>query len=215
MTKKSLVVASLLTGGILFSCSESKLLDQINPNQASTATFWKTSDDAIKGINAAYSGMQDRRWSLWQLFLTDLSSDEGYSQSPWTDLGNLSKFIVTDYNIVMNRELFESAYQGLYRTHQVLENVPNIKMDATVLQKRILAEAKLIRAYFYYDMANIWGNVPLVLKFAGAGRQAGAGNAGTGICAGHQRLSGSQPPTCLKPIPESTWVACISTAPSR
>ena len=168
MTKKSLVVASLLTGGILFSCSESKLLDQINPNQASTATFWKTSDDAVKGINAAYSGMQDRRWSLWQLFLTDLSSDEGYSQSPWTELGNLSKFIVTDYNIVMNRELFESAYQGLYRTHQVLENVPNIKMDP-VLQKRILAEAKLIRAYFYYDMANIWGNVPLVLSSQGLG----------------------------------------------
>lgn len=163
MNTKSLALTAVLTGGLLFSCSESKLLDQVNPNQASTATFWKTSDDAIKGLNAAYSGMQDRRWSLWIRFLTDLSSDEGYSQSPWTDLGNLSKFIVTDYNIPMNRESFEAAYQGIYRTHQVLENVPNITMDAT-LKKRVLAEAKLIRAYFYYNMANIWGNVPLVLQ---------------------------------------------------
>lgn len=162
MNTKSLALTAVLTGGLLLSCSESKLLDQVNPNQASTATFWKTSDDAIKGINAAYSGMQDRRWSLWIRFLTDLSSDEGYSQSPWTDLANVSKFIVTDYNIPMNREPFEAAYQGLYRVHQVLENVPNIKMDAT-LQKRVLAEAKLIRAYYYYNMANIWGNVPLVL----------------------------------------------------
>ena len=163
MNTKSLALTAILTGGILFSCSESKLLDQVNPNQASTQTFWKTPDDAIKGLNAAYSGMQDRRWSLWQLFLTDLSSDEGYSQSPWTDLANLGKFIVTNSNIEMNRESYEAAYQGIYRTNQVLENVPNITMDA-VLQKRILAEAKVIRAYFYYCMANIWGNVPLVLN---------------------------------------------------
>ena len=163
MNIKTLALTAMLTGGILFSCSESKLLDQVNPNQASTATFWKTSDDAVKGVNAAYSSMQDRRWSLWIRFLTDLSSDEGYSQSPWTDLGNISKFVMTDYNIPMNREPFEAAYQGIYRTNQVLENVPTIQMDAT-LQKRILAEAKVIRAYFYYNMANIWGNVPLVLK---------------------------------------------------
>lgn len=162
MTTKTLLLTGLLSGGLLLGCSESKLLDQVNPNQSSTATFWKTQNDAIQGLNAAYSGMQDRRWSLWHLFLTDLSSDEGYSQSPWTDLSNLSKFVVTDYNIPMNRESFEAAYQGIYRTNQILENVPNIEMDA-VLQKRILAEAKVIRAYFYYSMANIWGNVPLVL----------------------------------------------------
>lgn len=162
MNKQTFVLTALLSGGVLFSCSESKLLDQVNPNQASISTFWQNGNDAIKGLNAAYSGMQDRRFSLWIHFLTDLSSDEGYSQSPWTDLGNISKFIVTDYNIPMNRELFEAGYQGIYRTHQVLENVPKIQMDAT-LQKRILAEAKLIRAYFYYNMANIWGNIPLVL----------------------------------------------------
>jgi starch-binding outer membrane protein, SusD/RagB family len=163
MNTKSLLLTAALTGGVLFSCSESKLLDQVNPNQASTATFWKTADDAIKGLNAAYSGVQDRRWSLWTVFLTDMPSDEGYSQSPWTDLANLGKFIITDYNLPMNRESFEAAYQGLYRVHQVLENVPNIQMDAA-LQRRILAEAKVIRAYYYYSMANIWGNVPLVLS---------------------------------------------------
>lgn len=168
MNKKTLVLTGLLAGGVLFSCNDRKLLDQVNPNQASSSTFWQNQNDAITGLNAAYSSMQDRRWSLWQLFLTDLSSDEGYSQSPWTDLGNLSKFIVSDYNIPMNFESFQAAYQGLYRVHQVLENVPNIKMDA-VLQKRILAEAKVIRAYFYYDMANIWGNVPLVLNSQGLG----------------------------------------------
>jgi starch-binding outer membrane protein, SusD/RagB family len=162
MRIKNTFIAVLSSGLLLLSCNESKLLDQVNPNQASTATFWQNADDALKGLNAAYSSMQDPRWSRWTLFLIDMSSDEGYSQSPWTDLSNIGKFIVSDYNIPMNREPYEAAYQGLYRCHQVLENVPNIKMEAT-LQKRILAEAKLIRAYYYYHMANIWANVPLIL----------------------------------------------------
>jgi starch-binding outer membrane protein, SusD/RagB family len=163
MKAKHIFTIGLLSSSLLLGCSESSLLDQVNPNQASTSTFWKNADEATKGLNAAYSSMQDPRWSRWTLFLTDMPSDEGYSQSPWTDLSNLGKFIINDYNLPMNRESFEAAYQGIYRCHQVIENVPNIKMDAT-LQKRIIAEAKLIRAYYYYSMGNIWGNVPLVLK---------------------------------------------------
>ncbi|MEY4539515.1 MAG: hypothetical protein RLZZ306_1272, partial [Bacteroidota bacterium] len=115
MKIKNILTVGLLTSGLLLGCSESSLLDQVNPNQSSTSTFWRNSEDAIKGVNAAYSGMQDRRWSLWSMFLTDMSSDEGYSQSPWTDLSNIGKFLVNDYNLPMNREPYEAAYQGIYR----------------------------------------------------------------------------------------------------
>jgi hypothetical protein len=160
--QKSTLIA-LLTGGLLLGCNDRNLLDQVNPNQATVATFWKTEEDALKGINAAYSGMQEPLFSRWMLFITDMSSDEGYSQSPWTDLANVSKFIVPDYNIEMNQAPFQFAYRGLYRCHQVMENVPAIEMNE-VTKKRIIAEAKVIRAYWYYNLGNIWGNVPMVLQ---------------------------------------------------
>jgi tetratricopeptide (TPR) repeat protein len=163
MKTKRIALTLLLSGGLIAGCNDRKLLDQVNPNQATVETFWKTQDDAIKGLNAAYGGMQEPLFSRWMLFLTDMSSDEGYSQSPWTDLANLSKFIVPDYNIEMNQASFTTAYRGLYRCHQVMENVPNIPMNDQ-LKKRIVAEAKVIRAYWYYNLGNIWGNVPLVLK---------------------------------------------------
>lgn len=159
--KSSLI--ALLTGALLIGCNDRQLLDQVNPNQAVVETFWKTEADAIRGLNAAYSGTQNPLFSRWMLFLTDMSSDEGYSNSPWTDLANVSKFIVPDYNIEMNRASFQVAYQGLHRCHQVIEYVPNIEMNET-LKKRIVAEAKVIRAYWYYNLGNIWGNVPLVLS---------------------------------------------------
>jgi tetratricopeptide (TPR) repeat protein len=163
MKTKRIALTLLLSGGLIVGCNDRKLLDQVNPNQATVETFWKTEADALKGLNAAYGGMQEPLFSRWMLFLTDMSSDEGYSQSPWTDLANVSKFIVPDYNIEMNRASFQFAYRGLYRCHQVMENVPNITMNET-LKKRIIAEAKVIRAYWYYNLGNIWGNVPFVLK---------------------------------------------------
>ena len=59
MKIKNTFIVGLLTSILLLGCSESNLLDQVNPNQASTSTFWRNSEDAIKGLNAAYSGMQD------------------------------------------------------------------------------------------------------------------------------------------------------------
>lgn len=163
MKVSKITLSLLLAGGLVVGCNDRKLLDQVNPNVATVETFWKTQDDALKGLNAAYGGMQEPLFSRWMLFLTDMSSDEGYSQSPWTDLANISKFIVPDYNIEMNQASFQVAYRGLYRCHQVMENVPNIQMNET-LKKRIIAEAKVIRAYWYYNLGNIWGNVPFVLK---------------------------------------------------
>lgn len=162
MKTKQLRLSILLIGGIIFGCKD-KLLDQTNPNQSTVETFWKTESDAVKGVNAAYSMMQEPLYSRWILFLTDLSSDEAYSQSPWTDLANISKFIVPDYNIEMNRASFQVAYRGVYRCNQVLENLPGITMNEP-LKKRLMAEAKVIRAYWYYNLGNIWGNVPMVLK---------------------------------------------------
>jgi hypothetical protein len=49
--KKIFIVA--VFGFLLSSCK--KNFDEPNPNQATVASFWKSSDDAVKGINAVYS----------------------------------------------------------------------------------------------------------------------------------------------------------------
>src|SRR5207248_10798372 len=41
-------------------------------------------------------------------------------------------------------------------------NVPAIHMDAT-LRPRIIGEAKFIRALLYFNLVNLYGNVPLIL----------------------------------------------------
>ncbi len=162
MNIRKITVSLLLLCGLLTAC-EKDLLNQVNPNSPSADTFWKTQDDALQGLSAAYAGMQNREITTWELFILENRSDEGYSQSPWTDLSNVSKFIFNDYNIAFNLEMYRELYRNIYRCNQVLEFVPNIEMDET-LKNRILAEAKFLRGHFYYKLVTIWGNVPLVDK---------------------------------------------------
>lgn len=160
MKRNKIILTLLFLGSFVVSCDKD-LLVQINPNAATIESFWKTQEHAILGINAAYASMQNREITLWELFHYDMRSDEGYSQSPWTDLANVGKFIMNDYNIPFNFEMWRECYRAIYRCNQVLTYVPDIQMDET-LKNRILAEAKFIRGHIYYKLVTLYGQVPLV-----------------------------------------------------
>lgn len=161
MKRNKILTVLFLTGLFITSCDQD-LLDQANPNAPTSESFWKTEDDAMKGINAAYAGIQNREITLWELFNYDMRSDEGYSQSPWTDLANVGKFVMNDYNVPFNREIWHECYRVIFRCNQVLAFVPLIEMDEN-LKTKILAEAKFIRGHIYYKLVTLWGKVPLVL----------------------------------------------------
>jgi hypothetical protein len=153
-------IAASLTG--LVSCN--KDLELTNPNAPTTAIFWKSADDAQKGVNAMYSTVHRAGICRWFFFATMIRSDEGYSTSPDANLqNNFDRFINNDYNYGNYTGIWNDLYVGIARTNQVLDNVPSIEMDAT-LKARLLGEAKFMRALFYYHLATLWGNVPLQLK---------------------------------------------------
>jgi len=58
--------------------------------------------------------------------------------------------------------VWTSAYNAINRANSVIDNVPGITMDAT-LQKRIIAEAKFLRALHYFNLVRLFGDVPIRL----------------------------------------------------
>jgi hypothetical protein len=156
------LLSLLLTFGLCITACEKEenLLNKTNPNSQTQENFWKTQGDAINGINAVYANIQNRTITLWEVFHYDMRSDEGYSQSPWTELSNVSKFIINDYNVPFVFEMYTELYRTIYRSNQVLKFVPEIQMDETI-KRRILAEAKFIRAHMYFKLVTLWGGVPI------------------------------------------------------
>lgn len=159
--KKILIYVVFATGLILAGCK--KELDIENPNQATVEVYWTTADEALRGVNAIYSTLHRGGISRWMPFYYIIRSDEGRSTSPATDIvNNMDQFLVTDYNYGNLYGIWNDNYIGIFRANQVLANVPDIEMDEAQKQ-RLLGEAKFLRGLFYFHLATLWGNVPLML----------------------------------------------------
>ncbi|MBJ6111092.1 RagB/SusD family nutrient uptake outer membrane protein [Hymenobacter sp. BT523] len=153
-----LLAASL----VLATGCEKDLLDKTNPNAPSTATFWKTADDANKGVLACYSGLQQFACYYRSWHFMAHRSDESYSQSPFVELANFTRFVTPDNNFFISSFAWNDYYRTIFRTNQVVTRVPAIEMDG-VLKQRLIAEAKFVRALSYFDLVYFFGRVPLIL----------------------------------------------------
>ena len=160
---KKIFIIILIALTAFASCK--KNFDESNPNQLTAGDFWRSEADATRGINAVYSTFHRGAagYSRWLYFHGMLRSDEGYGSGGDGNLNTLMSFVQTDYDLFLTRETWENMFVGIYRANQVIANVPNITMDAT-LQKRIIAEAKFLRGLFYFNLALYFGRPPLVLE---------------------------------------------------
>jgi len=56
---------------------------------------------------------------------------------------------------------WSALYEGIKRANVVIIKVPAITMNET-LKNRYIAEAKFLRAVFYFDLVRAWGDVPKI-----------------------------------------------------
>ncbi|GGH18666.1 MULTISPECIES: RagB/SusD family nutrient uptake outer membrane protein [Pedobacter] len=151
---------------VLFTASCKKDFLNVPPQaQQPSVTFWKTPEDALKGVNAIYANL--RSWNniaFNAIAIESTGSDEADKGSTPTDATffNLyDQFTVTSTHGSL-QDFWTGQYQNINLCNQVLDNIPNISMDES-LKNRYLAEAKFVRAYSYFRLVRAYGNVVLRL----------------------------------------------------
>lgn len=143
--------------------------DVENPNSITKENFWITETDAEYGVNAIYNMFyKPGTYARWFWFRTDLTSDEGFSQSPWAELREWTQFTYNNYNFAEgNAMTYHEFYQAIFRANQVLANVPKITFRDEVKKSRLLGQAYFLRGLYYYNLAVLWGSenksLPIVL----------------------------------------------------
>ncbi len=152
---------------VLTSCVNDADLVQADPNVATTGSFWKTDEDALAGINAAYGSLlPDGGYMRCTPLLLDLKDDGTHSYSPWGSMYNVGRFNSNPTDNAIYGWAFETYYQGIFRSNQVLENVTKITMKDAALKSRILGQAYFMRGLFFFHAVNMFKNVPLPLNSA-------------------------------------------------
>jgi len=142
----------------------SNFLEENLQGKFSSATFFKSQQDAILAINGVYNSASfiSTNNALW--VFGDVASDDATKGGGAGDQGDI--LFVDQFNYVRSNTVLENTwkqyYDGISRANYVLYYVPPINMDVT-LRNRILGEAKFLRAYFYFNLVNIYGEIPLKL----------------------------------------------------
>jgi hypothetical protein len=125
--------------------------------------FYTTSQHAVLAINAAYqplsfSSTQNRLWVFGDVASDD--SEKGGDPGDQADIGLIDGMNINPINGNFEA-MWARLYEGITRSNIVLQKVPAITMNDE-LKMRVLAEAKFLRAYYYFTLINIFGDVPLL-----------------------------------------------------
>lgn len=158
--KKIFLTLSIFS--LIVSCSED-FVDIKDEGQTGVEDFFKTQDDAIQATSAVYSFL--RSWEntgfpaqyVFGVTGDDVEKGSNPSDASFINAYDQFTFTVSDDGV---RGYWIGQWQAVNRANQVITNVPGIEMDAN-LKNRLVAEAKMLRAYFYFNLVRIYGGVPI------------------------------------------------------
>ena len=162
---KKAVGLSLLTLGLLGSCGKSYL--ELQPRNAlSTDQFYQTQNDAVQATNSTYAQIRGQGYygqALWSMdIMADNSFLGGGGASDGIDFQQLDNYTIPSSNPLITA-MFQRSYLGIGACNQVLTRVPGITDIDPAIQNRCLGEAEFMRAFYYFSLTRLFGDVPLVL----------------------------------------------------
>lgn len=145
MKKLSIII---LTGLLFTSCK----LDRFPETQFSDANYWNTESDLMNAANRMYQELAGN----W----IDNRSDENVSQTGPNTISN-GTWVIPNTSADWN-----NRYNEIFTANNILEKGGNAKVTEDI-RNRYFAEARFFRAYAYFQLAQKYGDVPLVLKTLG------------------------------------------------
>lgn len=149
----------LLLGALATGCSED-FLDSTPYAQSTSATFWRNADDAVAAANAMYDPLNDEDFYGHGEQTFEICSDDFWRAGDHGEDQAIEEFNFDPSNAQL-RSGYTFKYEIINRANAILQNVPDIAMDAG-LKDRILGEAYFMRAFATWRLHVIYGEVVLI-----------------------------------------------------
>ncbi|SHG01801.1 RagB/SusD family nutrient uptake outer membrane protein [Pedobacter caeni] len=157
----------IISASMLCACS--KDFTDLNPiSQRNVNAFYKTENDMLIAVNAAYKALQMNgtyNQSYW--IMNEMRSDNTDGGADNTGLGADLNAIDNFNENAATAELITTAYLdtyvGISRCNIILSRIDAVSMSDN-LKNRIKGESLFLRSLFYYNLAVNFGRIPLVLK---------------------------------------------------
>lgn len=168
MKAKNIIIAAITLCMVSFSACTGFLEEDVNPNALSPSVFWKSEADILKGLTAAYAYLQpNMSWGtpFERFIVTDCyRSDELDFRADVTSWLQVATFVSESDNSIARKE-WDYLYKGINYSNQCIDNIPNVPGVSDQVKNQTIAEARFLRAYYYYRLYLNYGErVPIYLK---------------------------------------------------
>ncbi len=169
--KKLVVILCVL---ICSSCSD--FLDRDPHDQLSSGSFWQDRDDFEMALTAIYGfmhGLTEGPWDnpttgMWAYLLPnwDNITDNSYGQHGYGSSKQIASGDISSTTGGYIEGVYTVCYQGIARINLFLQQLGQYEgTDLPEGEKQTAeAEARFFRAFYYFQLYSLYGDVPLVLE---------------------------------------------------
>lgn len=177
----STILALAATGTMTLTASCEDQLDIEQKGVIPTENFYKTDADAEAALVAAYEGfmcnVMGRNhdggpgiYTPLKLIVNECGDDvlAAGANSGDNTFGIMLNQFYYDADAEVPKFMYTALYLSVYTCNLVLDHFADA---TTAVQKRCAAEARVLRAYDYFLLANLWGTPPLVTHVLDASAQ--------------------------------------------
>lgn len=144
---------------LLMGCTD--FLNEDMEGIYTSVTFYQTDEHAMLALTAAYQPMSftSIRNPLW--VFGDVASDDaikGGIPGDQSEIEFIEQFTYTRDNGFL-LSIWQRYYEGISRANDVIHRLgPDVSSE---VKESVIAEAKFLRAYYYFHLVNIFGEIPL------------------------------------------------------
>ena len=159
---------------VIVSCED----DFLNPDPVSSiqeSDFFQNDEEVLSGVISMYDAIQGENFLnedfdtesssagiQYEYYLTEMRTDNTQMRDPEGAPGEFNNWQVSSSNIIVTN-YYKSFYEIIYRANRVLEFVSNANEEN---QASYIAEAKFVRAYAYFNLVRLFGDVPLITSIS-------------------------------------------------
>lgn len=154
-------IAVIITLGLFVGCKDN--LVQVSPTGPTGDDFFQTERDVQLAVVAAYGGLtnNNRIWghNMWGF---EALADNGYgiADAPYRSWDSFD----FDPNNGLISNFYGALYQAINRANLVIERAPRIEGISASDLDNYLGQVHFLRAYEYFLLTLIFGDVPIVLE---------------------------------------------------
>ncbi len=166
MKKYKLILTMLAAIFIINSCSD-KDLELSNPNELSPETYFANEAQVQAAVNASYANMQTVALYgrlIWYM-MDNMSHEQSGNSAQEADKVTFADFSFDSSNGQI-AEFWDTCYRGINKANFVIGNedrineIPDSELSAEI-KRKFIAEAKFMRAQYYWLLVNRFGDIPL------------------------------------------------------